>query len=116
MKKFLRHKKQGGPGSVRLRFGDGTVRAVPVFGSGGSSAKRAFSVRGIPSFCPSNSEPGACNPCFEAQNGRPRKHPGTTPGRSNSPKTDIRPTGFNMTGFRCLDNDPTLVTFGNCWT
>ena len=23
--------------SVRLRFGDGTVRAVPVFGSGGSS-------------------------------------------------------------------------------
>ena len=28
---------QGGPGSVRLRFGDGTVRAVPVFGSGGSS-------------------------------------------------------------------------------
>ena len=31
-------------GSVRLRFGDGTVRAVPVFGSGGSSAKRGFSV------------------------------------------------------------------------
>ena len=59
------------------------------------------SVRGIPSFCPSNSEPGACNPRFEAQNGRPRKHPGTTPGRSNSPKTDIRLTGFNMTGFRC---------------
>ena len=28
---------QGGPGSVRLRFGDRTVRAVPVFGSGGSS-------------------------------------------------------------------------------
>ena len=28
---------QGGPGSVRLRFGDGTVRANPVFGSGGSS-------------------------------------------------------------------------------
>ena len=27
-------------GSVRLRFGGGTVRAVPVFGSGGSSAKR----------------------------------------------------------------------------
>ena len=27
-------------GSVRLRFGDGTVQAVPVFGSGGSSAKR----------------------------------------------------------------------------
>ena len=26
---------QGGPGSVRLRFGDRTVRAVPVFGSGG---------------------------------------------------------------------------------
>ena len=60
-----------------------------------------FSVRGIPSFCPSNSELRACNPCFEAQNGRPRKHPGTTPGRSNSPKIDIRPTGFNMTGFRC---------------
>ena len=31
-------------GSVRLRFRDGTVQAVPVFGSGGSSAKRAFSV------------------------------------------------------------------------
>ena len=29
-------------GSVRLRFGDGTVRAVPVFGSGGSSAKKVF--------------------------------------------------------------------------
>ena len=27
-------------GSVRLRFGGGTVRAVPVFGSGGSSAKK----------------------------------------------------------------------------
>ena len=35
---------QGGPGSVRLRFGGGTVRAVPVFGSGGSSAKKQFSV------------------------------------------------------------------------
>ena len=34
---------QEGPGSVRLRFGGGTVRAVPVFGSGGSSAKRGFS-------------------------------------------------------------------------
>ena len=31
-------------GSVRLRFGGGTVRAVPVFGSGGSSAERGFSV------------------------------------------------------------------------
>ena len=32
-------------GSVRLRFGNGTVQAVPVFGSGGSSAKkRAFCV------------------------------------------------------------------------
>ena len=29
-------------GSVRLRFGDGTVQAVPVFGSGGSSAKTGF--------------------------------------------------------------------------
>ena len=29
-------------GSVRLRFGDGTVRAVPAFGSGGSSAKRVL--------------------------------------------------------------------------
>ena len=29
-------------GSVRLRFGGGTVRAVPVFGSGGSSTKRVF--------------------------------------------------------------------------
>ena len=29
-------------GSVRLRFGGGTVRAVPVFGSGGSSAKKVF--------------------------------------------------------------------------
>ena len=29
-------------GSARLRFGDGTVRAVPVCGSGGSSAKRVF--------------------------------------------------------------------------
>ena len=31
-------------GSVRLRFGGGTVRAVPVFGSGASSFKRNFSV------------------------------------------------------------------------
>ena len=30
--------------SVRLRFGGGTVRAVPVFGSGGSSAKKGFSL------------------------------------------------------------------------
>ena len=29
-------------GSVRLRFGSGRVRAVPVFGSGGSSAKGFF--------------------------------------------------------------------------
>ena len=29
-------------GSVRLRFGDGTVRAVPVFGSGGSSKEEVF--------------------------------------------------------------------------
>ena len=29
-------------GSVRLRFGDGTVRAVPVFGSGGSSKEGIF--------------------------------------------------------------------------
>ena len=34
------YKMQGGPGSVRLRFWDGTVQAVPVFDSGGSSAKR----------------------------------------------------------------------------
>ena len=67
--------------------------ACPVLGD--------LSIRGIPRLCPSNSEAGACNPCFEAQNGRPRKHPGTTPGRSNSPKIDIRPTGFNMTGFGC---------------
>ena len=31
-------------GSVRLRFGGGTVRAVPVFGCGGSSTKRFISV------------------------------------------------------------------------
>ena len=31
-------------GSVRLRFGKGTVQAVPVFGSGGSSAKKGFSL------------------------------------------------------------------------
>ena len=35
---------QGGPGSVRLRFGDGTVRVVPVFGSGGSSKEGGFCV------------------------------------------------------------------------
>ena len=34
--------KQGGPGSVRLRFGGETVRAVPVFGSGGSSGFSVF--------------------------------------------------------------------------
>ena len=36
---------QGGPvrfGSVRLRFGGRTVQAVPVFGSGGSSAREGF--------------------------------------------------------------------------
>ena len=31
---------QGGPGSVRLRFVHGTVRAVPVFGSDDCSAER----------------------------------------------------------------------------
>ena len=38
--------KSGRPrfGSVRLRFGDGTVQVVPVFGSGGSSAKGFFCV------------------------------------------------------------------------
>ena len=36
--------KTGRPlfGSVRLRFGDGTVRAVPGFGSGGSSVEKDF--------------------------------------------------------------------------
>ena len=29
-------------GSVRIPFRDGTVQAVPVFGSGGSSAKSFF--------------------------------------------------------------------------
>ena len=29
-------------GSVRLQFGGGKVRSVPVFGSGGSSTKRVF--------------------------------------------------------------------------
>ena len=29
-------------GSVRLRFGGGTVRALPVFGSGGSSSNKGF--------------------------------------------------------------------------
>ena len=33
---------QGGPGSVRLRFGGGKVRSVPVFASGGSSTKRVL--------------------------------------------------------------------------
>ena len=43
-KKFVL--KTGWPrfGSVRLRFGDGTVRAVPVFGSGGSSKEGGFCV------------------------------------------------------------------------
>ena len=36
--------EQAGTGSVRLRFGGGTVRAVPVFGSCGSSTKRVFEV------------------------------------------------------------------------
>ena len=44
--KILFEEKAGRPrfGSVRLRFGGGTVRAIPVFGSGGSSAKKGFSV------------------------------------------------------------------------
>ena len=38
------HQSQGGPGfgSVRLRFRDGTVRAVPVFGSGSVPLRRGF--------------------------------------------------------------------------
>ena len=43
--KFIFPQNQGGPGSVRLRFGGGTVRAVPVFGSGGSSKE------GVLNFC-----------------------------------------------------------------
>ena len=42
---FLKRVKHAGRpwfGSVRLRFGGGRVRAVPVFGSGGSFAKRVF--------------------------------------------------------------------------
>ena len=40
----IKHFNPGRPrfGSVRSRFGDETVRAVPVFGSGGSSAKGVF--------------------------------------------------------------------------
>ena len=33
---------QGGPGSGRLRFARGTVRADPVFGSDGSSKEKVF--------------------------------------------------------------------------
>ena len=40
---------QVGPGSVRLRFLHGMVRAVPVFGSDGSSLERACSVSML--FC-----------------------------------------------------------------
>ena len=44
IQKYLFLQKAGWPrfGSVRLRFGDGTVRAVPVFGSGGSSKEVVF--------------------------------------------------------------------------
>ena len=31
--------------------------------------------------------------------------PGTTPGRSNSPNFHIRPTGVNLTGFKCPGNN-----------
>ena len=58
--------KQGGPGSVRLRFGDGTVPAVPVFGSGGSSKEGGFCVvqyslteRTVPVLVPGISEIGS---------------------------------------------------------
>ena len=41
---MLGYPRAGWPwfGSVRLRFGDGTVRAVPFFGSGGSSKEGGF--------------------------------------------------------------------------
>ena len=43
---YIAPQLQGGPGSVRLRlrFGDGTVRAVAVFGSGSSSKKGVLCV------------------------------------------------------------------------
>ena len=37
--------RQGGPDLIRLRFAHGTVRAVLVFGSDGSSLEKFFSVR-----------------------------------------------------------------------
>ena len=37
---FWNSQRQGGHGSVRLRFVHGTFRAVPVFGSNGSSRER----------------------------------------------------------------------------
>ena len=62
-----------------------------------------------PFFCPRDSE--ALSEQFQARSLQPlflkrrmgvlprRKRPETTPGRSNSSKIDIRPTGFNMTFF-----------------
>ena len=43
--KIAPNKKKGGPGSFRLLFVHGTVRAVPVFGSDGSPLERFFSLR-----------------------------------------------------------------------
>ena len=62
-----------------------------------------------PLFCPrdseaspSNSETGAPNPSFwSAEWGVRGSTPGTIPGTSHSPKFDIWPTGFNITGIRC---------------
>ena len=49
----------------------------------------------------------AYNPFFlKCRMGVRGNTPGTTPGRSNSPKIDSRPTGSSMTGFRCPEKCP----------
>ena len=50
----------------------------------------------------SSSGPGASNAYFEVQKRHPRKHLKDHPfGRSDLPKSNIPPTGFNATGSRC---------------
>ena len=60
-----------------------------------------FSVRGRPRHSEQVRARSLQPAVLKCRMGVRRSTPGTTPGRSNSPEIDIRPTSFNMTGFRC---------------
>ena len=60
-----------------------------------------YSVRGILTQIRAIPSQEPAGPCFEVHSGRPRKHPRDDFWEVNFRKSDMRPTGFIMTGIRC---------------